>query len=68
MKSKIIFLLLLLTAFKTFGSKINTQTLFKDKDVIWGFDFLTKEEIIYSLRSGEHKIFNIKTRWIYPGR
>jgi glucose/arabinose dehydrogenase len=44
--------------------KIETQTLLKEKDVIWGFDFLNEKEIIFSLRGGYLKILNLENKQV----
>jgi glucose/arabinose dehydrogenase len=50
----------------TVASSVSYQavTLFSDQDVIWGFDFLDKDKIIYTLRSGQIKIYDLQKKEI----
>lgn len=44
------------------ASQFQINTLVQEKDVIWGFDFLSEVEIIYTLRSGKIKLYNLSTK------
>lgn len=37
------------------------ESLFKGSEVIWGFDFLNKDEIIFTEKSGKMKVLNLQT-------
>lgn len=43
------------------GVKFKVEKLFDGDDVIWGFDFLNADEIIFSERGGKLKYYNLKT-------
>lgn len=43
------------------GQRFQMETLTQQKDVIWGFDFLSDGRIIFTERSGALKIFDPKT-------
>jgi glucose/arabinose dehydrogenase len=74
MNTKIICLLLLAFSIKAsalvskdkiFKSQTETfkvETLTSQKDVIWGFDFISDHEIIFTERSGVLKLLNLKTK------
>lgn len=38
------------------------EVLTQQKDVIWGFDFPSKDDVLFSERSGTLKLFNLKTK------
>lgn len=42
------------------------EEIFSDKNVVWGFDFLDSNRIIYTLRSGELKILDLRSRSSEP--
>ncbi len=44
------------------GQKFTVEKLFTGKDVIWGFDFLNVDEMIFSERDGKLRYFNMKTK------
>lgn len=49
--------------FKSAGQSLTVESLLKDeKDVVWGFDFLDSDQIIFTLRNGAIKIFNIENK------
>ncbi len=51
----------------TFSSENQTfswKTIIKDPDVIWGMDFLSPEELIYSTKQGKIKIVNLTSKTI----
>lgn len=69
MKPYLIFSLLLmaadLTTAKTFKSKLyefKLETLSEQGDVVWGFDFLSPNEMIFTERSGKLKLLNLSTK------
>jgi glucose/arabinose dehydrogenase len=62
-------LFLILTAFdanaKLFNSQsqiFKTEILSEQKDVVWGFDFLSRDKIVFTERKGKIKILNLKTK------
>lgn len=44
------------------GDKFTLETLCTTKDVIWGFDFLSENQIIYTERGGKLSICDAKTK------
>jgi glucose/arabinose dehydrogenase len=38
------------------------ETLLRDKDVIWGFDFLADGKVIYTTRSGRLQLFDVASK------
>lgn len=42
--------------------KPNSEVIFQGQDVIWGFDFLSSDEMIFTERSGALKKLNLKTK------
>ncbi len=44
------------------GQKFTFEVLTQQKDVIWGFDFLNKDQIIFTERGGKLKLFDLKTK------
>ena len=44
------------------GQKFTVEKLFTGKDVIWGFDFLNPEEIVFSERDGKFRYLNLNTK------
>jgi aldose sugar dehydrogenase len=48
--------------FTSEGQKIKFETLLSDQGVIWGFDFLPENQIIFTLRSGGIKIYDQKSK------
>lgn len=47
--------------YETEGQKYTVEKLFEGKDVIWGFDFLSPTEMIFSEREGKLKFLDLKT-------
>lgn len=47
------------------GQKFNYEILMKEKEVIWGFDFLEDGRIIFSERSGRLAIFDPKRKGVF---
>lgn len=45
--------------FKSEGLSLTVETLTKQDDVIWGFDFIDENKIIFTQRSGQLKILNL---------
>lgn len=41
---------------------LQTQVVFEGNDVVWGFDFVSENELILSLRSGELFYFNLNSK------
>lgn len=69
MKAYYLFTYLLITVFsaeaKTFKSKLHEfklEILSEQNDVVWGFDFLSPLEMIFTERSGKLKILNLSTK------
>lgn len=48
--------------YKSEGQSFRYETLVQQKDVIWGFDFLSAEEIIFTERQGALRKLNLKTK------
>tara|TARA_B110001454_G_scaffold124375_1_gene116040 strand:+ start:24901 stop:26010 length:1110 start_codon:yes stop_codon:yes gene_type:complete len=53
---------LLAADFKSDGMSLTTEELTQQQDVIWGFDFLNENKIIFTERSGQLKTFNLKDK------
>lgn len=48
---------------KALGKKdVVFEEVLKDQGVVWGFDFLDSNQVIYTLRKGELKLFEVKTK------
>lgn len=45
--------------FKSAGTNLTTEQLTQQNDVIWGFDFLDENKIIFTERSGQLKTLNL---------
>lgn len=45
--------------FKSEGLNFTTETLTEQQDIIWGFDFLNENKIIFTERSGQLKTLNL---------
>ncbi len=43
------------------GIKYSDEKLFEGSEVIWGFDFISPDELLFSERSGKLKLLNLKT-------
>lgn len=48
--------------FETKDYKIENEVLTNQDDVIWGFDFISDSEVVFSLRGGALKKLNLKTK------
>ncbi len=48
--------------FKSEGTNLTVETLTQQKDIIWGFDFIDANKIIFTERSGQLKILNLVTK------
>jgi glucose/arabinose dehydrogenase len=48
--------------YKSSGEVFRYEVLHKGKDVIWGFDFLDINQIIFSERKGSFKVLNLKSK------
>lgn len=46
------------------GIKLKLEKVFEGEDVIWGMDFISKDELLFSERSGKLKLINLKTNKI----
>lgn len=57
----LIFLLLLVSSLSSLAS-YKTEVLFEQKDVIWGFDFLSDGKIIFTERGGKLYVHDPKTK------
>jgi glucose/arabinose dehydrogenase len=44
--------------------KFKVETLTKQSDVIWGFDFVSNDEVLFSERGGVLKLLNLKTKTV----
>lgn len=44
------------------GEKFQFEVLTQQKDVVWGFDFLNDDQLIFTERNGTLRLLNIKTR------
>jgi glucose/arabinose dehydrogenase len=44
------------------GQNYEIETLFEGDDVIWGFDFISSHQIIFTERKGKLKVLDLKTR------
>jgi glucose/arabinose dehydrogenase len=42
--------------------KIKVETLAQQSDVIWGFDFVSDDQILFTERGGKLKLLNLKTK------
>lgn len=69
MKSYLLFIVLLAYMFPAFsqirssaGESFTFEEIFKVEDVIWGFDFLDDNRVIFSERSGKLKVFEFKRK------
>lgn len=58
---KIIFTLLFLLSLTT-NAAVKTKQVYKTDDIVWGFDFIDKDNIITALKSGKILKVNIKTK------
>ncbi len=47
---------------KAFSAEYRHEKLFKDSDVIWGFDFLSEGKLILTSRDGRIQTFDIKAK------
>lgn len=43
------------------GKKVNVEKIFEGDSVIWGMDFLSPEELLFTERDGKLKLLNLKT-------
>ena len=59
---KNIFLLFVLICLSAFSSTHKTQKIYQGEEVIWGFDFLSIDEILFTERSGKAFYYNIKSK------
>ena len=48
--------------YESAGQKFRFEVLTQQKGVIWGFDFLSENQIIFTQRSGALKIFDLKDK------
>ncbi len=48
--------------YKSESQDFKYENLLKQSDVIWGFDFLAEDKIIFTTREGGLKIFDLKTK------
>lgn len=44
------------------GKKLKLEKIFEGEEVIWGMDFLSKDELLFSERSGKLKLLNLTTK------
>lgn len=44
------------------GQKFTVETIYDGKGVIWGFDFLNDDQILFSERDGKLRLLNLKTK------
>ncbi len=49
-------------AYDSSGGPFVLETLLKENDVIWGFDFIDNDQIIYTKRGGELKIYTLSNK------
>ncbi len=47
--------------YETDGQKFTVEKIFEGSDVIWGFDFITPTEVVFSEREGKLKYLDLKT-------
>ena len=61
---KISYLLILLLSFNTIAKEASykAEKVFEGKGIIWGFDFVSQDEILFTVRSGKAFYFNQKTK------
>ena len=57
---KLLTLILLTLSFS--GHAATHKLLFKTKDVIWGFDFIENDKVVYTEKSGLIKLYDFKTK------
>ncbi len=50
--------------FKSEGIRLTVETLTQQKDIIWGFDFIDANKIIFTERSGKIKTLNLNNKKI----
>lgn len=62
----LLFSFLLCWSFAPAAQSVKYEVLHEADDVIWGFDFLSESEIIFTLRGGELKKLNWKTGKVSP--
>ena len=48
--------------YESIGQKFRYEVLLQQYDVIWGFDFLSSDKIIFTQRSGKINTFDLKTK------
>lgn len=58
-------LLILFIFFNAYASDPKIEILTSDHDVIWGFDFLDSNQIIFSERNGKLKILDLKSKKVF---
>lgn len=50
--------------FESEGEKFQFEVLIEQKDVVWGFDFLDKNRIIFTERSGALRVLDLATKTV----
>lgn len=60
----ILFSILMVSAktYESEGQKFTVENLVSQEDVIWGFDFLPEDRIIFTERSGKMYLYHLKTK------
>ncbi len=48
--------------FESEGQKIKLEILTQGNGVVWGFDFISPEEIVYTERNGRIAVYNVKSK------
>ena len=58
------FFYVLLLAGNAVGVPYQTETIFQDEQqsIVWGFDFISKDKLLISLKDGRLLIYNLKTK------
>ena len=52
--------------FQSAQMKLELEEVLSGQKIIWGMDFLSEDQLIFTQRSGEVKLFNLKTKKLTP--